>query len=442
VLDSLKKYIKKNHLCHSGEKLLVAVSGGIDSVVLLDLLVKAGYVTAIAHCNFKLRGNESEEDEKFVRGLAEKYDIPIFVKQCPATDYATRHKLTIQEAARNLRYDFFEKLSVEKKFDKVAVAHHADDNLETFFINLFRGGGLQGLKGIPVQRAIFIRPLMFATRQQIETYAHDNDLEWRNDSSNASLKYLRNKIRHQLLPEIKKIIGNFTPVFQSLDNLKEDALVLEVLLNREKNRLVEIKNNSIVITPEETPAGLTGSLWFYYLLKAYAFPRSETDKIFDAFQSKSVGKHFFSEYFELLIDRDVLIVRKRATSVKQQFLIHSTDTVVDEPVKATLKIVSGNTIEPTLFKNPNDGFFDFSKLVFPLTLRKWREGDRFQPYGMKGSKLVSDFFTDIKLSLFEKEATWLLESGGSIIWIVGYRTAEPFKVTKNTEKVLLIRLTK
>ena len=420
---------------------MVAVSGGVDSVVLLDLLAKAGYKLALAHCNFKLRGDESEEDEQFVRNLAEKYHIPLFVKQCPANDYATKHKLTIQEAARDLRYDFFEKLSAEKNFDKVAIAHHADDNLETFFINLFRGGGLQGLKGIPVQRTIFIRPLMFATRQQIETYARDNNLRWRNDSSNASLKYLRNKIRHQLLPEIKKITGNFDPVFQSLDNLKEDALVLELLLEREKSRLTNIKNNNIIITPEKIPPGLTGSLWFYYLLKSYGFPRSETGKIFDAFRSKSTGKHFFSEHFELLVDRDSLVVRKKTLSAKQQFPIYPTDTVINKPIKATLKIVSGNAIEPTLFKNPDNGFFDYRKLTFPLTLRKWRQGDRFQPYGMKGSKLVSDFFTDMKLSLFEKEATWLLESEGVIAWIVGHRVAEPFKVTKKTKKVFSIRLT-
>ncbi len=440
MVDSLNKYINKHNLCTANQKLLVAVSGGVDSVVLLHLLVKSNYSVAIAHCNFKLRGTESEEDEKFVRKLAEKYQLPIYVKQCPANDYASRHKLTIQEAARNLRYRFFDELIKQKGFEKVAVAHHADDNLETFFINLFRGGGLHGLKGIPVQRGHYIRPLMFATREQIEQYALENDLQWRNDSSNSSLKYLRNKIRHKLLPEIQKITGDFNTIFQSLDNLKEDALVLDTLLKNERSKHIKTQNGFLLINPDKTPKGLPESLWFYYLLKEYGFTRYDTDKIFDAYQKKSTGKHFFSEQFELLINRGNLLIRKRKATAAARFLISAENTFISEPFKSRIRVMSGNTINPTLFKNPGYGFFDMDKLSFPLILRKWRKGDRFKPYGLKGSKLVSDFFTDIKLSQFEKEKVWILESDGVIAWVVGYRTAEPFKVTKNTKTVFSVQL--
>ncbi len=439
MVDSLKKYINKNNLCTTNQKLLVAVSGGVDSVVLLDLLVKSNYSVAIAHCNFKLRDTESEEDEKFVRKLAGKYQLPVFVKQCPAGDYANLHKLTIQEAARNLRYHFFDELIQQKGFDKVAIAHHADDNLETFFINLFRGGGLQGLKGIPVQRGHFIRPLMFATRGQIEQYALENGLQWRNDSSNSSLKYLRNKIRHKLLPEIQKITGDFNAIFQSLDNLKEDALVLDTLLKNERNKHIKTQNGYLLIKPNPAPKGLSESLWFYYLLKEYGFTRGETDKIFDAHQKKSVGKHFFSNQFELLINRDSLLIRKRKTTVAARFLISAEDTFIDEPFKARIKVMSGNAVDPTLFKNSGYGFFDMDKLTFPLILRKWRQGDRFKPYGLKGSKLVSDFFIDLKLSQFEKEKAWILESDGKIAWVVGYRTADPFKITGSTKTVFSLQ---
>lgn len=441
VLKSLKKYISENNLLLDNEYVLVAVSGGVDSVVLLDLLVKAGYRVAIIHCNFKLRGNESDDDEKFVSQLAKKYNRSLYVKHCPAYEFAKKHKLAIQEAARELRYNFFEKLSKQKDNIKVAIAHHADDNLETFFINLFRGSGLQGLKGIPVQRGIYIRPLMFTTRRQIETYARDNNLNWRNDTSNDALKYLRNKIRHNLLPEIKKITGNFNTIFQSLDNLKDDALVLDNLLNSEKNKYLDIKNNQTFIKPFEIPSNIPSDLWFYYLLKEYGFSRNETDKIFAAFKSRSVGKHFFAEHYELLVDREQLIVRKRISVSGQKYFITQNDAFISKPFNASIKVVSGNVIDPTLFKNSNFGFFDFDKLSFPLILRTWHEGDRFQPYGLKGSKLVSDFLTDLKLSLFDKEEVWIMESGGVIVWIVGYRIADPYKITESTENVFLIQLT-
>ena len=440
MLTAFKTYIQENSLCTTGEKILVAVSGGVDSVVLLDLFVKAGYHIAIAHCNFKLRGNESDSDELFVKKLAEQYNTGLFVKTCPAGDFANEQSISIQEAARELRYDFFEKLIKTKRFDKVAVAHHADDDLETFFINLMRGSGLQGLKGMPVQRDNIIRPLMFATRKQIEDYANKHGISWRNDSSNDSDKYLRNNIRHHLLPELRKINPDFKTLFQSLSHLKQDALVLETLINNEKRKRFKEKEDQIIIPFENLEQKLPPALWLYYLLKDFGFPQSETGKIANAVKKNTTGKHFFSETHELLIDRNEIIIRKRKTIHQEIFHIDDSTTSLTQPFKAAISVLSGNDINPAQLKNSKAAYLDFDKLTFPLTLRKGQEGDRFHPYGMKGSKLLSDYFTDLKLSLFEKENSWLLLSGDEIVWVVGKRIAGQVKISSKTKIVWCIKL--
>ena len=442
MLNAFNAFIKKYQLCLATDKILVAVSGGVDSVVLLDLLVKANFNVLVAHCNFKLRGKESDEDEQFVRSVAAKYKVDCFVKTCPAGGFASSHNITIQEAARELRYVFFEDLIEEKGFDKVAVAHHVDDNLETFFINLIRGSGLQGLKGIPVQRDIIIRPLMFASRQQIENYADQNNILWRDDSSNDSDKYLRNKIRHHLLPVLKEITHNFNTVNQSLSYLKEDAMVLESLINNKKEKIFEERANSTIIPFKSLKSDLPGSLWLFYLLKDFGFSRKESGKIYNAIQIRAVGKHFFSENFELLVDRDNMILRAKKVQLKETYFVEEGCAGLKSPFKAFISLVSGSDIDPTQLTNVNIAWLDYQKLAFPLTIRKWRVGDRFYPYGMKGSKLLSDFFTDLKMTLFEKEDTWLLVSGGEIVWVVGYRIAEPYKVSVTTEKVFCIKLNK
>ena len=440
MLHAFNAFIKKHQLCLATDKILVAVSGGVDSVVLLDLLVKAHYNVVVAHCNFKLRGKESDEDEQFVRSVAAKYRVDCFVKTCPADDFSSSHNVTIQESARELRYAFFKALTEEKGFDKVAVAHHADDDLETLFINLMRGSGLQGLKGMPVQRDNIIRPLMFISRQQIENYANQHDLSWRNDSSNDSDKYLRNKIRHHLLPVLKDIAPNFNTINQSLSYLKEDAMVLESLINAKKDEIFKARAHSILIPFKKLKSDLPGSLWLFYLLKDFGFSRKESGKIYSAFQSRAVGKHFFSEDFELLVDRESFILRVKKVQLKETFFVEEGCSGLTSPFEASISLMSGSDLNPTQLTDVNIAWLDYQKLTFPLTIRKWKVGDRFHPYGMKGSKLLSDFFTDIKLTLFEKEDTWLLVSGSEIVWVVGYRIAEPYKVSVITDKVLCVKL--
>ena len=442
MLASFNKFINKENLCHQGQNILIAVSGGIDSVVLLDLFSKTNYKIGLAHCNFKLRGDESDEDEQFVRTLAKKYNVELFVRICPAKKFATKNSISIQESARELRYQFFEDIIAEKSFGKVAVAHHADDNLETFFINFMRGSGLQGIKGIPVERDNIIRPLMFATRFQIEQYAIENNLTWRNDSSNNSLKYLRNKIRHRLLPELKKISPDFAPMFQSLSNLNDDALLLKALIRKEKKTIIEEKDDLIIIPFNKLDPELPTDLWLYYLLKEFGFSHSETDKIADAVEHKTTGKHFFSETHELLIDRNSIIIRNKEKINNMEYVIQEDNYTLVEPFTADIKIISKEDINFSELKDATKAFLDFDKLTFPLTLRRWKKNDRFHPYGMSGTKLLSDYFIDLKLTLYEKENIWLLLSNNQIVWVVSHRVSEMFKVSADTDKVFSIKLHK
>ncbi len=440
MLTAFNTFIKNNKLCLPRHKVLVAVSGGLDSVVLLNLFAGAGYHVAIAHCNFKLRGDESDGDEDFVRSLAGQLGVELFVKVCPAGIYAQQHGVTIQEAARSLRYAFFDELMRKHGFDRVAMAHHLDDDLETFFINLIRGSGLQGLKGMPVMRNAIIRPLMFATRNQIENYAGDNGLKWREDSSNASDKYLRNDIRHHLLPELKRAAHGLDPVFRSLSHLKEDASVFEWMLNNMKQTIFRFEKEHILLPFEKLKSDIDGNVWLYYLLKDFGFQRKETDKIFVAIKNKAVGKHFLSEAYELLIDRNYAIVRKIEVKPVEEYFVRKGNAYIEMPFKAVMKVLSGSEADATELTNPEAAFLDYKKLKFPLIIRKWQRGDRFHPFGMKGSKLLSDFFTDLKLSQYDKERVWLLVSGDEIVWVVGYRIAEPYRVSSQTDKLLYIKL--
>ena len=440
MLTAFNRFIAKNTLCRHNDKILIAVSGGMDSVVLLDLFIKAGYKVAVAHCNFKLRGNESDEDEQFVRNLAKDYGVDCFVKVCPAASYANKHKITIQEAARNLRYDFFKTLLTEKHFDKIAVAHHADDDLETFFINMARGSGITGLKGMPVYRDGIIRPLMYANRFEIEKYAKDNNLLWRNDSSNDSDKYLRNNIRHHVIPQFKKTAASVDKIYQSLTFLKEDALVFETLLNSEKRRIFKKDNGLITISFDKLDGALPGNLWLFYLIKDFGFLRKESDNIFEAVKNRSTGKRFFSENHELLVDRNKLLIQKKEVETNRKFTIDQHQTLLTEPFKASIAVINKEEVNLTDLKNSRFAFLDFEKLTFPLLLRKWKKGDRFHPYGMKGTKLLSDFFIDLKLNRFEKDNIWLLVSGGTIVWVAGHRIAGPFKINDKTKKVFSVKI--
>jgi len=439
MISAFSQFIEKRNLCSPNDRILVAVSGGIDSVVLLDLFYKTGYDFAIAHCNFKLRGEASDLDENMVIELAEKYHVQYFTKSFETETYAVDHKLSIQEAARNLRYDWFNKLAIEKGFDRIAAGHHLDDQVETFFINIFRGAGVKGLKGMPVKRGKIIRPLLFARRDEVEKYTGENNLSYREDTSNSSDKYLRNRIRHHLLPVISELKPKYSEaLLKSLSFLEEENEVLNDLLNQKREELFltdELGLKAKLSVIEKLSAAM-----FYALFAQFGFSRKVTDAILKSLKDKIPGKTFYSPTHRLLIDREYIFLREQSKSYpEKEYLIGHCTAEIPEPIPLLFRKIE-NKASCQMIKTPAYAYFDIDKLTFPLTLRKWKIGDRFVPFGMKGSKLVSDFLIDAKISRFEKEDIWVLLSDEKIIWVVGHRASEKFKTMSSTKTIFEVCL--
>jgi len=443
VINLFKKYINQNKLIQPGDKVLVAVSGGVDSVVMLDLFARIGTPFAIAHCNFELRGSESDDDEKFVIQLAHSYNVNVFIKKCNAADYSRKKGLSIQESARVLRYAWFNKVCSQNDFSLIAVAHNQDDNIETFFINLFRGAGIKGLKSIPVVRQNIIRPLMFANRSQIIEYANNHNIEFREDSSNSSDYYLRNKIRHHLIPKIEEISSGFATAAQkSINHLRDSNLILQSAISEKKQQLFVTSSNGVIQASKLELRKLSPiKIWMYYLLNEYGFHRQITDDICSSLVDENqIGLKFNSTNFELLIDRDYLLIRKiREVSATKAYTITLHQNEITEPVN--IKIEKQKNKGKFKFNNDNTtAYFDLEKLTFPLTIRRWHQGDRIVPFGMNGTKLISDILINNKVDSFEKENTYVVLSGEKIIWLVGHRSSNEFKVSQYTTNIYSIEV--
>ncbi len=371
------------------ERILIAVSGGLDSVVLLDLFNKYNMNDlAIVHCNFQLRGKDSDDDEKFVKQLAKFYGLPIFCKRFDTKSEQKTSKQSTQMAARNLRYAYFSELLKKENFDYVAVAHHADDQIETFFINLLRGSGVKGLRGMLPKREQIIRPLLRFTRQDLKNYALENNLQHREDASNSEDYYLRNNIRHHLIPCLETLDKSAKKsILQTIENLQD-------LENQSLQNLETLQNCG-----------------------------------FSATQIRNIKKSIDGQSGKLFVSK----THRAAT--------HNGELIIEEGTKCEMSKLSATLINIKDFilnKDPNIAQLDFDKVQFPLTLRRWKPGDFFVPFGQYGKQKLSDFFVNQKLSRFEKERIWLLCSGEDIVWIVGYRIDNRYKVSARTKQVLLI----
>ena len=440
MLDQFKAYINRCNLIAEGEKIILALSGGIDSMVLAGLLLKTKVEFVAAHCNFHLRGEESDGDEKFVRDYAERNGIQCFVKHFETEKYAAEQGISIEMAARDLRYAWFEELRQQLGYDKIAVAHHADDQAETFFINLLRGAGLNGLKGMKPQNGVVIRPLLWASREQIRKYAVENQILWREDHTNAESVYLRNKIRNQLLPAFDELHPEARQgLYKSLEHLAAENELYRELLQEKLGQIIEY-NGDIQRIPHS--AFLVQHSSFQLLfewLRQYGFNTDQCHFIYDAIGT-GVGNQYCSATHRLVIGRDELQLFEIKEDTNEEIQIEIGEEEILFPVHLCFAKLE-KTPDFVIDKSPNVAQLDFNKLKFPLTLRRWRHGDRFHPLGMKGSKLLSDFFVDQKFTEYQKQNVWLLVSAdNAIVWVVGHRIDERFKTNSETKIIFRCQL--
>lgn len=435
MIKKLKEKLNLSFPFLKEKRLLLATSGGLDSMVMVYLLHELKYNVAIAHCNFQLRGTESFEDQIFVQNYANLHAIPFFTTQFDTKSFAETNKLSTQVAARELRYNWFYELLEKAPFDYILTAHHANDNLETFFIHLLRGTGLDGLVGIPVQNDKIIRPLLTFSRDEIFSFATEHKICWREDSSNSSDKYLRNKIRHDLIPLLMEMNSNFLTTFdKTQSHLQESKVLVEEASSLFYDKVATRIGEEIHFDLIQLKTRSNYNAYLYQWLNKYGFTAWED--IYDLVDSQS-GKQVFSAQFRVVKDRDRLTVSlKNEKDANEQYIINETQKEVNLPLKMAFSTPKG-----LLISKNTAIFVDEDKLQYPLVLRRWKQGDVFQPYGMGGrSKKVSKFFKDEKMSLLEKENCWILCSNNQLVWIVGIRQDERFKIEPTTKNKLQIAL--
>ncbi len=445
MINRFKTFIKENKLFTFDDNILLAVSGGIDSVAMVDLFSKLGIKCGVAHCNFHLRGKESNEDELFVRQLALNYDFQVYVEHFDTIQYAEKQQLSTQMAARQLRYNWFEKIRNSYNYRYIAIGHQLDDVVETFLINICRGTGIIGLTGIKAKKGKIVRPLLFARRDEIEVYAKKHQLAYREDSSNQSIKYIRNKIRHQVVPVFKDINPRFSEtILENIGRLQEVELIFRQNIEEKMLQVVEKKGNNYFFSIPKLRRLFPLHTYLYEFLKPFGFNATVVSDIIASITGAHPGKQFFSFTHRMVRDRENFILHPLSASFPKKIILqeneekkllprhfqpHLQATVHTQKMDKNLNIIKNNAM----------AFLDRDLLDFPLHFRKWRDSDYFYPFGMNGKKKLSDYFIDKKMSIPEKEDCWILVSGEKIIWIVNYRIDDRFKITDKTKNVLIIK---
>lgn len=439
MLQRFVDEIENKALFNPTDTVLLAVSGGMDSVTMCELFYTAGYRFAIAHCNFRLRAEASDGDEVFVKQLAKRYGVPIHSVSFDTTKYATENKLSIEEAARNLRYDFFDKLIEQYEYSCVATAHHRDDAIETFMLNLMRGTGIVGLHGILQKNGRIIRPLLCFSRDEITDFIEANNLQYRTDATNATLDYKRNKVRHLLVPLFRELAPAFDKTMQNnMKHIADVEMIYRQDVDTKRNKFVQPHQNGYKISMKDLETLNPLRTYLYEFLSPFGFGETVIQDIIKVRNTIS-GKRFLTKDYYLIKDRDYLFVYPyEDDSEDAKYIIRENDICMDVPISLGIHSMENNVSVQYDF-NKYNAYFDKDKLTFPLCLRRWKNGDKFQPFGMKGKRKISDLFTDQKLSLHDKKNIWLLcNADDEILWVMGLRTDDRFKITSQTRNILNI----
>jgi len=438
MIDKFFQFVKEKKLLEPNQKVLLAVSGGIDSMVLLHLFEKSGFKYGVVHCNFQLRGEQSDLDEKFVKKQVLIHGVPAYFETFETEEYAILQGISIEMAARELRYKFFEKVRSENEYSFIATAHHKDDLIETFFLNLSRKTGIKGLTGIKEKTGKIIRPLLFADRTEIEKYSKTNYIDYREDKSNNEIVFQRNFLRHKILPLFSELNPSFKKnLLASIENLKDAENVYSGYLNSEKSLVFTDKGDEKIIDIEALLKVMFPRILLFEILSEFNFNPVVSEEVFNSLSTES-GKQFYSKTHWAVKDRKKLFISGKKEKKEEIFYIEKDDIELFKPFDIIIEKMPAKNFEIT--KDSNVAYIDLDEIDFPLLIRKWKQGDYFQPLGMTGFKKVSDFFIDQKIPIHEKENTWLLCSGKKIVWIMGHRLDNRFKITQQTKQILKIKL--
>lgn len=439
LLQSFKEFIKENDLFNEKDKLLLAVSGGVDSVVLCELCKEAGFDFSIVHCNFQLRGEESERDEKFVRHLGGKYGVEVYVKRFETETYAGQRKMSVQEAARELRYGWFVQKAVSLEFSikrkvYLLTAHHADDNIETIVMNFFRGTGLHGLTGIPLSNEHIRRPMLLFTKEEIARFAKENNLDYVEDSSNQSSKYTRNFFRNEIIPAISKVYPQVKENLQdNIERFNEIRKLYKLSVAEIKKKLCKQKGEEVHI-PIRQLLNYSSKALVYEIISAYGFSEKQVDEVLKLANGES-GSYIGAGHYRIIKHRHWFIITSVLPQIAATIIIEEKNNGIHFP-EGTLRL------EVTSNRQPATGnhiaCLDAKAIQFPLLLRKWKAGDYFYPLGMRKKKKLARFFIDQKLSKTAKEKIWVIEMNKKITWVIGHRIDDRFKITGKTKSVLKI----
>ena len=457
MLKEFKNFVEKNNLIEKGDKILLALSGGIDSMVLAKLLILYSQRTSstvnsqsqchlsFAHCNFHLRGDDSNRDEKFVTEFAKENKIPIYIQHFDTESYAKENSLSIEMAARELRYSWFEELKDINNFTKVALAHHGDDQIETFLINMLRGSGIKGLKGMKPQNDFYIRPLLFSNRSQIEAFAKENNIQWVEDYTNNETIYLRNKIRHQIIPLFDEIKENARNSMNfSIDCLSSENDLYRSLIEEKLSMIENVNRDYRFVDNIHFLKNKEGKQLLFEWVRKYGFNYAQSESMYEAMMNGKSGVVFYNDNGQQTTDNSLIasVQKDRIEIFKNRFDDDEFQIQIDSQI---LRFSDSQILRFSVLKKDEDfklikdssvAQFDMDKIAFPLKLRRWKKGDRFRPLGMKGSKLLSDFFNDLGFSTYQKQKVWIMEdANGLILWVVGYRISDKVKISDSTEVI-------